>query len=61
MKICVLNCSPKGNLSITMQAVLYLQKWFQEMLDHDEFNIVPAFSGTVDEKIECAVKMLISL
>lgn len=56
MKICVLNCSPKNNLSITMQAVLYLQKWFQEMLNYDEFNIVPAFSGTVDERIECAVK-----
>ena len=56
MKICVLNCSPKNNLSITMQAIIYLQKWFQEMLNYDEFDIVPAFSGTVDERIESAVK-----
>lgn len=56
MKICVLNCSPKNEQSITLQAVLLLQKWFQEKLNADEFGIVPAFSGTVTEKIEDAVK-----
>ena len=56
MKICVLNCSPKNELSITLQAVAFLQKWFQEKLKEDEFDIVPAFSGTVTEKIEKAIK-----
>jgi hypothetical protein len=56
MKICVLNCSPKNELSITLQAVVFLRKWFQEKLKDDEFGIVPAFSGTVTEKIEEAVK-----
>ena len=56
MKICVLNCSPQNEFSITLQAVVFLQKWFQEKLKEDEFNIVPAFSGTVTEKIEEAVK-----
>ncbi len=36
MKICVLNGSPKGNYSITLQTVLYLQKRFPA----DEFEIV---------------------
>lgn len=56
MKICVLNCSPKDDLSITLQTILYLKKWYQEKLNEDEFEIIPAFSGTVTEKIEEAVK-----
>ena len=56
MKICVLNCSPKNNLSLTLQTVLYLQKWYQEKLNEDEFDIIPAFSGKVTEKIEETVK-----
>ena len=56
MKICVLNCSPKNNLSLTLQTVLYLQKWYQEKLNEDDFDIIPAFSGKVTEKIEETVK-----
>ncbi len=36
MKICVLNGSPKGNYSITLQTVLYLEKQFPE----SEFEIL---------------------
>ncbi len=35
MKICVLNGSPKGDYSVTLQTVLFLQKKFSK----DEFNI----------------------
>lgn len=56
MKICVLNCSPKNTLSLTLQTILYLQNWYQEKLGEDEFNIVPAFSGKVTDKIIEAVK-----
>ena len=56
MKICVLNCSPKNELSLTLQTVLYLQKWYQEKLDEDRFDIIPAFSGVVTDKIEEAVR-----
>lgn len=56
MKICVLNCSPKNNLSLTLQTILYLQKWYQEKLNEDKFDIIPAFSGSVTEKIEEAIK-----
>ena len=41
MKICVLNCSPKNDLSLTIQNILYLQKWFQEKLNEDVFDIIP--------------------
>ena len=56
MKICVLNCSPKNDLSLTIQNILYLQKWFQEKLNEDVFDIIPAFSGAVTQKIEDSVK-----
>ena len=56
MKVCVLNCSPKNNLSLTIQAVLFIQKWFQDMLKEDEFDIVPAFSGKVTDKMEESIK-----
>ena len=36
MKICVLNGSPKGNYSVTLQTLLYLEKKFK---DH-EFEVV---------------------
>lgn len=36
MKICVLNGSPKGKYSVTLQTVLYLEKLFHE----HEFNII---------------------
>ena len=35
MKICVLNGSPKGDYSVTLQTVLFLQKKFSK----DEFNV----------------------
>lgn len=56
MKICVLNCSPKNNQSLTLQTVLFLQKWYQEKLNESQFDIVPAFSGRVTERIEEAVR-----
>ena len=56
MKICVLNCSPKNNFSLTLQTSLYLQKWYQEKLNEDEFDFVPAFSGIVTKDIEEAIK-----
>lgn len=56
MKVCVLNCSPKNNLSLTLQTIFYLQKWFQEKLNEDEFEIIPAFSGKVTDMIEEAIK-----
>ena len=56
MKICVLNCSPKNDLSLTIQNILYLQNWFQEKLNEDVFDIIPAFRGAVTQKIEDSVK-----
>jgi multimeric flavodoxin WrbA len=56
MKICVLNCSPQNDLSITLQTVFYLQKWFQEKLGEDEFDIIPAFSGIVTDNIKEAIQ-----
>lgn len=56
MKISVLNSSPKNNLSLTLQTVLFLKKWFQDILKEDVFEIVPAFSGKVTEEIEKSIK-----
>ena len=56
MKICVLNCSPKDEFSLTLQAVYYLQKWYQNKLNEDEFEIVQASSGIVTESIKESVK-----
>ncbi|MBP0960634.1 MAG: hypothetical protein J5864_00660, partial [Oscillospiraceae bacterium] len=56
MKISVLNSSPKNNLSLTLQTVLFLKKWFQDILKEDVFEIVPAFSGKVTDKIEESIK-----
>ena len=51
MKICVVSCSPKGEISMTLQAERFLEKWFK----NDEFTTIIQTKGNLTDELKDTV------
>lgn len=56
MKIAVINGSPKGNNSITLQSILYLQKLYKD-IDFDILNVGQLIKSIQKDPTECIQKI----